>query len=141
MMMRGADVDHLSYIQARTDEDNPDIVNVEIGLYENFLWDASDDDEKEERNELLNRHENIVNEVFHDYFNASVVDVQDGNWESALIEVKVPVLRSRFTPSLVVEDIWSPLAKYRNETDPGTFGSPYVMSDLWARIEKAEQQD
>lgn len=138
---------NISFVSARTDEDNPDIVNVDITLHENFLWDAGtgieDDDEREaaldERRALLDEYQHIVDEVFQDSFNANITDVPD-DWDSAMVEVRVPVPRSHFTESLVIEKTYNAMAKYRNETDPGTYGSPYVMAEVWARIEKAQAQ-
>lgn len=129
-----------SYVSARSDEDNPDIVNVDVAVYENFLWDLPDEEEeRDERRELLDTYRHIVDEVFAESFNATIADVPD-DWDSVMVELRVPVPRDRFTTSLVINDTYNALAKYRNETDPGTFGSPYVMAEVWARIEKAKAE-
>ena len=147
---------YLSNIYAHRDEETGGR-HVDIALNENFLWNAdtqcpddeydddSDLDEYDERPASVQRYEkwldenrDIVEEVYLEWFNADL-DVPD-TWETATVTRRKTVPYERFTESLVMEDIYPLLAKHQNETDPGTFMSPYVMGEVRRRAEKRQAE-
>jgi hypothetical protein len=142
----------VSYIEARRDDEGGDgtEVHIDVNVTENFLWDADHrfgDDTAEdgdtrtpqERYEAwLDEHEATVKEVFLETFNADV-HVND-SWEHADVSIRATLPRERTTPSLIIEDIYPKLAKYKNENDPGTWNSPYVMAEVRRRIDAAERE-
>jgi len=131
--------------------------HVDVSVHENFLWNADTqfpDDEFEDDSDLdpdddrpaaeqrydawLTANEDIVRAVYLERFNAEI-DIPE-NWGYASVSLRTTVPYERFTDSLVIEDIAPLLAKHTNETDPGTFGSPYVMNEVWRRVEARDEE-
>ena len=66
--------------------------------------------------------------IFRDRYDANVYDVSDD-----YLRFEVARFTSGDSPADDVADvIWPVLADISNETDPGTFGSPYVFGSLMA---------
>lgn len=142
----------VSSVDARPNDEDGDgtSVHIDVNVTENFLWDADlrfGDDTAEdgdtrtpqERYEAwLDKHEETVKDVYSEWFNADVY-VND-SWEYADVSIRTTLPRERTTPSLIIEDVYPALAKFKNETDPGTFGSPYVMDEVRRRVEAAENE-
>lgn len=131
--------------------------NIDIGINTNLTWDAEgqfpdedfdddsdldpDDDRSpaEQRYERwLDENEETVKEVYLEWFNADI-DVPD-TWEAATVTLRKTVPYERFTDSLVIEDVYPTLAEFSNRTDPGTFGSPYVMTEIRRRVEQRQEE-
>jgi len=129
--------------------------HIDVSMYENFLWNADTqcpDDEFEDDSDLdpdddrpasvqryerwLDDNRDIVEQVYLEWFNADI-DTPD-SWEYATVTIRKTVPYERFTESLVLEDIYEPLATYSNRVDPGTFMSPYVMGEVRRRVEKRD---
>ena len=130
--------------------------HIDIGINEDFLWNAESqcpDSEYDDDSDLdpdddrpaavqryeawLDKNEDIVKEVYLEWFNA---DVDAPSWDAATITLRKTVPFERFTESLIIEDIYPLLAKHANETDPGTFGSPYIMGEVRRRVEAREEE-
>lgn len=112
-------------------EDMPDTAAIEVSVYEDFLWDAAITEDE------LNEHREIVEAVYREWFNAEI-DVYD-DWSSVRVVLRSEIDRARTTQLLVLDEAWGSYAKYRNETDPGTFGSPYVGAEIRRRIDEAQK--
>lgn len=133
--------------------------HIDVDVHENFLWNADTqcpDDEYDDDSDLdpdddrpaavqryskwLDDNRDIVEQVYLEWFNADI-DVPD-EWDAATVTIRKTVPYERFTESLVMEDLYPALADFTNRTDPGTFGSPYVMGEVRRRVEarEAEQQ-
>lgn len=124
--------------------------HIDVDLNTSFTWDAETqfpDDEAEDGDERtpaeryeawLDENRDIVEQVYLEWFNADI-DVPD-TWDSATVTLRKTVPYERFTESLVLEDIYPLLAKWTNETDPGTFNSPYVMGEVRRRVEEREAE-
>ena len=131
--------------------------HIDVDMHENFLWNAdtqcpddeydddSDLDADDERPAAVQRYEawldknrDIVEQVYLEWFNADI-DIPD-SWDAATVTLRKTVPYERFTESLVIEDIYPGLAEFSNRTDPGTFGSPYVMSEVRRRVEAREAE-
>lgn len=138
-------------VYARRNDDGSRDVTVDV--LNNFLWDAelhfSDESDgidpddgltPAERYEAwLNEHSGTVEEVFRERFNADI-DVTE-TWENATVSLGVNVPYERFTERLVTEDCWNAMSKFLNETDPGTYGSTYVMAEVSRRVEAKQEAD
>jgi len=145
---------HVSNVYATRDDETGGR-RIDVATYENFLWNADTqfpDDEHDGDGDLdpdddrpasvqryekwLDANEDIVRAVYAEWFNAEL-DVSN-TWEYANVTLRTTVPYERFTESLVIEDVYPLLAKHRNETDPGTFGAPYVMAEVRRRAEKRD---
>lgn len=153
-LIRGGDFD-VSMVYASRDEETGGY-HVDISVNENFLWDADTqcpDDEYDDDTDLdpddsrpastqryeawLDQHRDVVEEVYLEWFNADI-DLPE-TWDYATVTLRKPIPPERFTESLVVEDVWPLLVDHANQTDPGTFGSPYVMGEVRRRVQEREQ--
>lgn len=104
------------------------MTGIDVTVYENMLW--SDRFTEEE----LNEHADIVGDVYREWFGA---ELEDGDaWESVCVTFKSTIDNHRATPLLILEQAHNQYAKYLNETDPGTFGSPYVGTEIRRRIDE-----
>lgn len=131
--------------------------HIDIDVRENFLWNAesrcpdedydddSDLDPDDDRPAAVQRYDawltqnqDVVEEVYQEWFNADI-DVPD-TWETATVSLRTTVPYERFTESLVMEDTYPLLAKWTNESDPGSFGSLYVMNEVERRVEERERE-
>lgn len=130
---------------------------IDIGINTSLTWDAesqfpdedfdddSDIDPDDDRSAAEQRYENwldeneaTVKEVYLEWFNAEI-DVPD-TWSTATVSIRTTVPYERFTESLVIEDVYPGLAEYSNRTDPGSFGSPYVMNEIRRRVEERQAE-
>ena len=131
--------------------------HIDVDVYENFLWNAdsqcpdedyegdSDLDPDDDRSaaeqryaKWLDEHEDVVKAVYLEWFNAEI-DAPD-SWDTATVSIRTTVPSERFTESLVIEDVYPGLASYKNRSDPGSFGSPYVMAEVRRRVEEREAE-
>jgi hypothetical protein len=147
--VRDSDLGQVGTVYAKRDDETGGR-HIDVDLHENFLWNADSrfpDDEADEGDERtpeeryeawLDEHRDIVEEVYLEWFNADI-DVPD-TWESATITIRKTVPYERFTESLVIEDIYPGLADFKNKTDPGTWNSPYVMTEVWNRAEARDAE-
>lgn len=130
--------------------------HIDVDVHENFLWNAESQcpgDEYEDDSDLdadddrapavqryeawLDKNRDIVEQVYLEWFNADI-DVPD-SWEAATVTLRKTVPYERFTESLVIEDLYPLLADFTNRTDPGTYGSPYVMAEVRKRVAAREE--
>lgn len=91
-----------------------------------FLFDGSVTEDE------LNDHADIVDDVFEDWFDA---DVSGDSWEAADVTLRSSMPAENTTESVVTQKVWGSWVKFRNETDPGTYGSPYVGAEIRRRID------
>jgi len=148
---------YLSNVYAYRDEETGGR-HINVALNENFLWNAEtqcpdenyeddsdldpDDDRPaaEQRYDAwLNEHEDVVKEVYLEWFNAEI-DASYTWGDGATVTIRKTVPYERFTESLVIEDVHPLLSKYTNEVDPGSFGSPYVMGEVRRRVEARQAE-
>lgn len=117
--------------------------------YENLRWNEGFTDEE------LDDAYPIVEKFYKEYFNADIIDNGE-SWDSVMLEFSASYQPEEFYPSIVAstsEDRMG-FVKFKNETDPGTFGSPYaydflrerlneavVASDRWTSLKNADSID
>lgn len=118
-----------STVELIRSDDDDETANLEISTYENFLWF-----EDEFTPEELDANQDIVEEVYAEWFGASLYS--DGDWRSTHVTITTQLPVAHATELLALERAWGPWAKFRNETDPGTFGSPYVGAEIRKRIDE-----
>jgi len=126
----GMDEDRLHTPHARLTEDGK--VGVSANYYENLLW--NDDFTEEE----LDRAYPLVEGFFKERFGVEM-NIPD-NWNSIDLEFYAEFDKDEFSPSVVgtAFDSRSNFAKFVNESDPGTYGSPYAYNDLRKQIDAAD---
>lgn len=111
------------------DYDDDSRANVDISVYENFEHLGFSEEE-------LDEHADVIKSVYAEWFNAELDVYED--WDSVRVSIRTTMLADGATPLLVLEQAHGAHAKYLNETDRGTFGSPYVGSEIDRRIEAAK---
>lgn len=119
-----------SHVELKFPPDNPYIAIVDVHVYEDLLWDDSFTAEE------LTEHQEIVEAVYREWFGAELDNTTD--WESTRVTLTSEIDRHRATKLLILEQTWGQYAKFRNETDPGTYGSPYVGAEIRRRIDEAK---
>lgn len=122
-------------VEAHLDADDTNWVNVDINVSDNLLWASSDAEGRAARVAVLDEHRSIVESVYREWFNAEL-DVPE-SWDEVSTSLRVRVDRDHATPLLIIDRANAAYAKFRNETDPGTFGSPYVGAEIDRRIAEA----
>lgn len=116
-------------VQLFVSEDD-DEATLEVLVYHDFLQSGEFTEE-----ELDENHE-VVAEVYREWFGGEL-DTAEG-WRDASLNMSIPVRRDIATESILFSAAYNRHAKYLNETDRGTFGSPYVGSELRRRIDAAK---
>lgn len=123
------------------DGNNYDVGEVLLAKYEddttavvtrvnhNLLWDDQFSEEE------LDHYRPIVEETYHEWFNADI-DVRD-SWENADVEMVREVPDDQISDSTAIDAAYGSYADFTNKTDPGTFGSPYIGSELRKRIDNS----
>lgn len=111
-------------------DDEPSTALIDIHTYENFLWQGD-----EFTGDELSEHLSIVEDVYREWFGAEI-DVYD-DWDNVRVTLSSKIDRHRATNLLILEQAHSSYAKFRAETDPGSFGSPYVGKEIRRRIDEA----
>lgn len=114
-------------VDCELDPDNPAQLKVNALTTHDFLWDGMLTEDE------LNSYPDVVDDVFLDWFGA---DVSGDSWEAADITIVGTVPAENATESIVADRMWGQWAKFRNETDPGTFGRPYVGAEIRRRIDE-----
>lgn len=112
--------------------DDPDNATVYVRARGNLLW--NDEFTKEE----LNHYNPVVEKAYKDWFGA---DISGEEWDSFDVEMTREVPKSDLCANTVGDAAWEITAKWHNETDPGTFGSPYFGRELRRRIDNARVLD
>ncbi len=146
---------HISTVYARRDDETGGR-HIDVDVNENlrFLADHlcpddyeftadpdSDLDAAAQRHEAwLDDNQDIIEDVYAEWFNAEITPSTDYGWEAASVAVRTTVPYGRFTSRLVLEDVHSNVAGYVNKTDAGTYGSPYVGNEILRRIREREAQ-
>lgn len=104
-------------------------IDVCVGITDNLMWrgDFTEAD--------LDENYTIVADVYREWFNAEI-NVDEG-WDSFDVMLSVTADSEGATALLLLEASRPAYAKFRNETDPGTFGSPYVGTEIRRRIDAA----
>lgn len=113
--------------------DKPFEALIDVHTYEDFLWRGD-----EFTGEELDEHRAIVEEVYREWFGAEI-DVYD-TWRTARVTITTEVDRHRATNLLILESAHSAYATFRNQTDPGTYGSRYVGTEIRRRIDAVVAQ-
>ncbi|MBN9214153.1 MAG: hypothetical protein J0J04_04935 [Microbacterium sp.] len=119
-----------SHVELIFPPDRPDVAFIDVHVYEDFLWDDRFTAEE------LTEHQEIVEAVYSEWFGAELDNATD--WDSTRVTLTSEIDRHRATKLLILEKAWGQYAKFRNETDPGTFGSPYVGAEIRRRIDEAK---
>ena len=119
-------------VDAAIDSNNSSVVNVSVFLKENLLWDDMFTEEE------LNEHHEIVDDVYSEWF--GVTDLDGDEWENVDVNLQIQVPLAEASQRIIAARAWGAYAKFRNETDPGTFGSPYVGHEIRKRIDAAIAQ-
>ena len=118
-----------SLVDAALDYDDPTKVNVDVMVTENLMWnDLFTEDE-------LNEHSDIVDAVYLEWFNA---EVSGDEWDGLDVTIRVQVPVEEASERIIIDRAYNMYAKYRNETDPGTYGSEYVGNEIRRRIDAAQ---
>lgn len=101
-------------------------------VYENFLWDDRFTEDE------LDHYQPIVEDVWRERFGADLHVHTD--WESVDVTIATPdIPQDELTHGRAADEFHKTWAKYGNETDPGTFNSPYVGNELRERIDEAKR--
>lgn len=109
---------------ARAEDGN---LNLEITVEDNLLWNDLFTEAE------LDEHSDLVKEVYQEWFNAGL----DGDeWDAQSVTLNVPIKDGEHTETLLFSKGYGAHAKFLNETDPGTFGSPYIGAEIRKRIDE-----
>lgn len=87
----------------------------------------------------LDAHYPVVEQAYKQWFNADIT-VPD-SWENFDVEMSKDVPRSTLCDATVNEAAWDIAAKWHNETDPGTYNSPYFGAHLRILIDDSRVVD
>lgn len=116
-------------VDAALSLDDDTLVNVDVLVTDSLLWNDSFTEDE------LNKHNDIVEDVYSEWFNA---DIDGDDWGGFTVTLRTDIARDHATERLILNRTWDSYAKFRNETDPGTFNSPYVGTEIRKRIDAAE---
>lgn len=106
-----------------------DTTAVVTAVNTNLLWNNEYTDEE------LNHYSPVVEQTYKEWFNA---DLYPGDsWEYTDVEMVNEVPDERLTDSTAIDAAYNSYADFLNKTDPGTFNSPYIGSDLRKRIDNS----
>ena len=123
-------------VDATLSLDDDSLVNVDVLVTDSLLWNDSFTEDE------LNTHNDIVEAVYSEWFNA---DIDGDDWNAFTVTLRTDIARDHATERLILNRTWDSYAKFRNETDPGTFGSPYVGTEIRkridARVRRAEENN
>jgi hypothetical protein len=123
----------LSTVEAMLDVDDSGTVNVDINVFDNLLWNGYFTEEE------LDEHRDIVEQVYYEKFDAEL-DVPD-NWSECTVSMRVKVAAGQATNSTIYNKAYKSYTKFLNQTDPGTFNSPYIGNEIRRRIDLRNSED
>ncbi|MBF4459433.1 hypothetical protein [Pseudoclavibacter sp. VKM Ac-2867] len=108
-----------------------------LNYNENPNWD------KRFTHEQLQKHDLLIVDAYSDWFDADVDDFEyqeDGDSNLSLsLASRIP--DAELSEATVGQTAWNLHARFANETDPGTFGSEYIGTEIDRRIETAENRN
>ncbi len=113
------------------DSGDDETAHVYVRATGNLMWRGDEFTEAE-----LDRGYPVVEKAYRDWFGADIF-VHDG-WGYFDVEMYREVPRAELTESIAAERAWDITAKWHNETDPGTFGSPYFGAELRRRLDNSK---
>lgn len=121
--------DGLTLPFARQQDDGTFLVTA--SYYENLRWDDTFTEDE------LDLAMPLVEAFFEEQFGAEL-NVPD-SWDSANLEFAATFHPDEFSPMIVANqfDQRAQFAKFRNQSDPGTYGSPYAYAELKRQIDRA----
>ena len=126
-------------VTARADDD-PDIVNVDIDLYENMTHDSRYGS-PEFQATVLSQNYGLVQNMYAERYDADLNTDNDDGWQSAGVSIRVPVDRDTFESNeqMTFAIAHQKLCDFTNESDSGTFGSEYFPARVWEAISAREK--
>lgn len=100
--------------------------------YENLRWSGEFTEQE------LDDAYPIVEKFYRDYFDAEISGSVE-SWDSVMLDFSTVYQPDEFSPSVVANTSEERMGfvKFKNETDPGTFGSPYAYDFLRERLDEA----
>lgn len=108
-----------------------DIAETNVNVFDDLLWRGDFTEEE------LDEHYEIVEDVYRTHF-GGYINVPD-SWDNIDVTLRRSIPREGLTEEAAHEAAWESYAKWLNETDPGTFGSPYIGTELRRRIDVANE--
>lgn len=114
-------------VDACLDPNDPGKVDVAVMCTDSLTW--NDEFTEEE----LDENYTIVEQIYREWFNADI-SVNEG-WDTIDVTLNTSIDAHRASKLLILETTSGSYRKFRNETDPGTFGSDYVGSEIRRRID------
>jgi hypothetical protein len=115
-------------------EDNKIVVVAEYT--ENLLWNDGFTTEE------LDDNSDIVRTFFHNKFNVDIIE-NGSDWDYLTLEFSTQYEPEEFSPLFIAGTFRDRVRynKFRNESDPGTYGSVYAYTELRELIDAAKKAD
>lgn len=122
---------------AKLDSGDPTQAIITLGIHENLLSMAKLANISRAE---LDKHRNIVEDVYREWFDAEIEVDSEHDWDEASVYLSVQVPRNEARERALADGpIWDASAKYLSETDPGTYGALFVGAEIRRRIDAAKE--